>query len=329
MDFLRHQNLQLAPRVMTLVAISLLAITVSSPAVSQTRTAIAFPETIGSWITPLFVAQQQEMFRKRDIQMDLVPAAGASVPRVSEAVPFGLVGAPSALIQAAHGTDLKLIASFSRARLTGKLVARPGIATADELRGRRVGVRVIGAGIWVETVVALRQLQLDPKAVEFIAVGGPPEILKSLEAGNIDAALLPERLSESLKAKGYTVLLDQYPPDLYTYEAGLIVTSKYLSSHADVVRGTLDAMIEAVRFMHQPDNKDATVQALGLALKLPNDQAEQHYNELKDVPEIPQPSIETLKTMQTLMSYHDPAVLDVKIEDLVETRFLNQIGRAR
>jgi ABC-type nitrate/sulfonate/bicarbonate transport system substrate-binding protein len=328
MNFLRHQYLQLARRVMTLVAVSSLSITVTSTAIGQTRTAIAFPEAIGSWITPLFVAKQQEMFRKRNIEMDLVPAAGASVPRVSEAVPFGLVGAPAALIQAAHGTDLKLIASFSRARLTGRLVARPGIATADELRGRRVGVRVIGAGIWIETVIALRQLQLDPKAVEFIAVGGPPEILNALEAGNIDAALLPERLSEALKAKGYTVLLDQYPPNLYVYEAGLIVTSKYLSSHADVVSGTLDAMIEAVRFMHQPQNKDAAVQALGLALNLPNEQAEQRYNELKDVPEIPQPSIETLKTMQTLMSYHDPAVLDVKIENLVETRFLNQIDSA-
>jgi ABC-type nitrate/sulfonate/bicarbonate transport system substrate-binding protein len=145
----------------------------------------------------------------------------------------------------------------------------------------------------------------------------------------LDAALLPERLKEALKPRGYAVLLDRYPPDLYVYEAGLIVMSMYLNSHADVVSGTLDAMIEAVRFMHQPDNKDAAVQALGLALKLPNDQAEQRYNELKDVPEIPQPSIETLKTMQTLMSYHDPAVLNVKIENLVDSRFLNQVGKAR
>jgi NitT/TauT family transport system substrate-binding protein len=329
MDLLRCPFMQVASRATTLMAIFLLPIMASAPAFSQTKTAIAFPEAIGSWLTPLFVAQQQGMFRKRNIEVSLVPAAGASVSRMSDAIPFVLGGAPAALIQAAHGTDLRLIASFYRARPTGKLVARPGITTAAELRGRRVGVRVIGAGIWIATVFALRQLQLDPKAVEIIAVGGPPEILQALEAGTIHAALLPERQSEALKAKGY-ILLDQYPsPNQYLFEGGLIVTSAYRYAHPEVVTGILDAMVEAVRFIHQPNNKGAAVQALGLALKLPNEQAEQHYNELREIPEAPYPSIETLKTMQTLMSYHDPAVLNVNIENLVDEEFLRHIGVAR
>ncbi len=256
--------------------------------------------------------------------MSLLPAAGATVPRVTDATPFGLIGAPAALIQAEHGTDLKLIASFYKARLTGELVARPGISSAAQLRGKRVGVRVIGAGIWIDTVVALRQLQIEPAAVQFVAVGGPPEILKALEEGSIDAALVPKKPAEALRAKRYVVLIDRYPTDLYTYEASLVVSTSYITSHPDLVKGVLHSLVEAVTLMHQPENRSITIQALAAALKLSDEQAAQHYDEPKNVPEYPTPSLETLKAMQAIMAYHDRNVLKVNIQNLVDEQFLRR-----
>lgn len=307
---------------MLMTAIFLLA--GSSPAQSQSKISIAFPEAIGSWLTPLVLAQQLGIFRKHNIEVNFVPAVGATVPRVSDAVPFGLIGAPAALIQAQQGTDLKLIGSFYRAHLSGKLVAR-GISSAAGLKGRRIGVRVIGAGIWIDTVVALRQLQIEPTAVEFVAVGGPPQILKALEDGSIDAALLPDKPAEALRAKGYAILIDKYPPDLATYESSLVATSSTISSQPDLVYGVLDSLVEATKFMHQPENRDVAIQALAIALKLPYDQAEQHYGELKSVPEYPMPSLETLKAMQSVMAYHNPDILKVRLENLVDEQFLHRL----
>jgi len=304
-------------------------INASSSVSSQTKTAITFPEATGSWLTPLILAQQQRIFSRHNIDVSLIPAVGATVPRVSDAVPFGLIGAPAALIQAAHGTDLKVIASFYKASLTRKLVARPGIASAAELRGKRIGVRVIGAGIWIDTVVALNQLQIEPTAVEFIAVGRPNEILRALGEGSIDAALLSEKPAAALKAKGYAVLIDNYPPGLYTYESSLVATSSQITSSPDLVSDMLDSLLEAVRFMHRPENRNAAIQGLAVALKLPDEEAEQHYDELKDVPEYPKPSLETLKGMQTIMSYHDPDVLKVKVENLVDEQFLHRLREQR
>ncbi len=124
---MRGQALRFVTRSILILTAVLLSIARSPPANSQTRTAITFPEAIGSWLTPLFLAQEQGIFSRHNIDVSLVPAAGATVPRVTDATPFGLIGAPAALIQAEHGTDLKLIASFYKARLTGELVARPGI----------------------------------------------------------------------------------------------------------------------------------------------------------------------------------------------------------
>jgi ABC-type nitrate/sulfonate/bicarbonate transport system substrate-binding protein len=296
------------------------------PAWSQTKISIAFPDAIGAWLTPLMLAQQQGIFSKHNIEVIFVPAAGATVPRVSDAVPLGLIGAPAALIQAEHGTDLKLIASFYRAHLSGKLVAR-GISSVAGLRGRRIGVRVIGAGIWIDTVVALRQLQIEPTAVEFVAVGGPPQILKALEDGSIDAALLPDKPAEVLRAKGYAILIDKYPPNLSTYEASLVAASSIISSQPDLVYGVLESLVDATKLMHRPENRELVIQALAAALKLPHDQAEQHYGELKNVPEYPKPSLETLKAMQTVMAYHNPDILKVRLENLVDEQFLHRLSR--
>ena len=68
---------------------------------------------------PLSGATTRGFFSRKNIEVSLVPAIGATVPRVNDAVPLGLIGAPAALMQAVHGTDLKLIASFYRARSTG------------------------------------------------------------------------------------------------------------------------------------------------------------------------------------------------------------------
>src|SRR5438067_1210050 len=121
----------------------------SSSSFAQTRPAIVFPEAIGPWLTILYIARDQGLFAKRAVEMEFVEAKGATIPQITDRIPFGFVGGPAALIQAGNGSDLKFLAAFNRAKLAGALVARPEIKAADQLRGKRIGVRVIGAGIWI------------------------------------------------------------------------------------------------------------------------------------------------------------------------------------
>src|SRR5262245_21481387 len=108
---------------------------------------LIFAEATGSALVLLGVDQQQGLFEKYKLEIDPAPARGATVPRVNRDVPVGLIGEPAAILQAAEGIDLRIIASLSSAVLSGHLVARPGIKCADDLRGKRVGVRVVGAGV--------------------------------------------------------------------------------------------------------------------------------------------------------------------------------------
>jgi hypothetical protein len=154
---------------------------------------LVYADATGSFRVLLTIAQQQGLFEKHGLEIHAVAASGPIVPRVTKDVPIGLIGEPAAILQAAEGSDLRIVASFSRTRLSGHLVGRPDIQSASELRGRRFGVRVLGVGIWISTVLALEQLGLSPSRDEItlVPVGSPVEILRALEEGAIDAALLP------------------------------------------------------------------------------------------------------------------------------------------
>src|SRR5262245_13579816 len=104
-------------------------------------------------VLPLSIAQEQGLFMKHGVEVRLVLVPGPQVPRLTEEDPLGYIGAPGVLLRAAEGADLKIVGSFSTDRATGQLVAQRDIKRPEELRGKRVGVRALGAGLWIQTIL--------------------------------------------------------------------------------------------------------------------------------------------------------------------------------
>jgi hypothetical protein len=226
---------------------------VQEVATGRNQVSLMFAEATGSFLVLLEIAQEQRLFEKIGIDVRLVPARGATVPRLSDQVPLGLIGAPAALLQVADGADLGLIATLSTTNLSGYLVARPGIKTAQDLRGKRLGVRVLGAGIWISTVLALEQLGLDPKRddIMLVPVGSPAQILRALEAGEIDGALTAAAQSRELESRGFSVLLRDYPADITSYDGVLVARPEFVAANADVVEKVTAALSRRSRLHTQ------------------------------------------------------------------------------
>ena len=229
---------------------------------------LVYAEATGSFRVLLTIAQQQGLFEKHGLEIHTVATSGPIVPRVTKDVPIGLIGEPAAILQAAGGSDLRIVASFSRTRLSGHLVGGPDIQSASELRGKRIGVRVLGAGIWISTVLALEQLGLSPPRDEItlVPVGSPVEILRALEEGAIDAALLPVAQSRRLKTLGYHVLLDNYPEDITAYGGALVVAAAYLESHPELVEKVITALVESLAFCLAEKNFRSVMEAFRTSL---------------------------------------------------------------
>jgi ABC-type nitrate/sulfonate/bicarbonate transport system substrate-binding protein len=219
---------------------------------------------------------------------------------------------------------LRLVASFSDIKLSGHLVARPGIKTSGDLRGKRLGARVIGAGLWISTILALEQLALDPQRdkITILPVGNPVQIFRALEKGEIDGALVSAAQSRELQAKGFAVLLKDYPPNISSFGGGLVISNGFLSNNHDVVAKVVQALLEALAICLGGQNKPKVRQAFNAALSITDE--ETVASSLAELRRKPYPSLAPLAKMQKVISIHDPRVLNVSVVDLIDDKFVRK-----
>lgn len=292
---------------------------------SRKQVSLMFAEATGSFLVLLEIAREQALFEKLGIEVRPVPASDATVPRLSDKVPLGLIGAPAALLQVAEGADLRLIATLSTTHLSGHLVAQLGIKSAQELGGKRLGVRVIGAGIWISTMLALEQLGLDPRrdGITLVPVGSPAQILRALEFGEIDGALIATAQSRDLESRGFSVLLRDYPTDITSYDGVLAARTEFVAANPDMIESVTIALIEALAFALAEQNRPDVMRAFKTALNITEAAtAAQNMGELRRKP---YPGLDTLGRMQRIMGAHDRRVLDIPLERLIDDRFIRSL----
>jgi ABC-type nitrate/sulfonate/bicarbonate transport system substrate-binding protein len=131
---------------------------------------------------PLSIAEKHGFFEKHGLDVRVLLVPGTQVPQLTGETPLGFIGAPAALLRAADGADLRIVASFNTARIFSQVVVRSDIKKVENLCGKRFGVRALGAGAWIETIVALEHLGLDPKRddISVLAIGDSSEIARAI-----------------------------------------------------------------------------------------------------------------------------------------------------
>ncbi len=99
---------------------------------------------------------------------------------------------------------------------------------------RRLGARVPGVALWIHTILALEQLGLNPKRdnISILPIGDPSQVMQALEDGRIDGAVLSRAQSRQLAAKGYAVLFDFAPANLYGAQDALVSTAAFSMAQA-------------------------------------------------------------------------------------------------
>jgi ABC-type nitrate/sulfonate/bicarbonate transport system substrate-binding protein len=313
------------------VFVALLGLSPSAEVASaQTKIAIASPGPLSVTIAiPLAIAQEQGLFAKYGLETRVNVGIPPLVGKESE---LGFVGAPAALLQIAQqGTDLKILGAFSTGRISGHLVTRAEIKKPEDLRGKRFGVGAIGAANWISLMLALQHIGLDPKRdnITILSGGGSFQNAKALEDGTIDGAMLNPAQSSQMKSKGFVVLLDMYQNNVYGGQTVLDTTGAYLQQHPDVVEKVVTALVEAMAFSLAPTNKPIVLKTIMKELKLTDPAAgERGYQDLRDLNRKPYPTAERLRSMQKVMALHEPKVLDLKVEDVIDDRFVRKLDQS-
>ncbi|HEX9445003.1 MAG TPA: ABC transporter substrate-binding protein [Candidatus Binatia bacterium] len=302
-------------------------------AAAPARVKIGTASITASTLT-LWIADEQGIFKKNGIEAQTIlirggPTMMASLVAGDTQVAF-TTGIPF-LGAAAQGTEFKMLTCISD-KVSWKLMALPAIKKPQDLRGKRIGVQTIIGSTWMNSMLALEQLGLDPKRdnITFLPTGDPVTMARSMEAGRIDAAVLDPVLSRQLGAKGFTMLVDLLKANVYFPGLGVGVTKAYLDQHVDTVEKVVTALTESLAFVLQPANKQAVLKSMMKNMRLTEVAAaeEGYQDQLATLNRKPYPTLEGLKNAQRLMGTQNPRIAAMKVEPLVEPRFIRKLDES-
>jgi NitT/TauT family transport system substrate-binding protein len=194
---------------------------------------------------------KQGFDRAHGIRMEMVPLKGD--PLLLKALIAGQLesyegGLSSPLIAASKGADIKIIACPGQ-KQNYTLWARPPVTTLAGLTGHLVGISTPGSAPDNFIHAALEGQNIPVAGVKFVAIGTPPELLRSMGAGIIDAAAVTNELDGRAAAAGFVKLTTSDEATPLAMRRCLYTTGAILQARRRDVVGFLAAEIQAYHYV--------------------------------------------------------------------------------
>lgn len=211
---------------------------------------------------PFRVARVKGYFQEQGLALEPIlirggPAAIAAI--ASGGVDFGSIGGAQAPIRSrARGLEVFIIGSLSN-RVNYTMIGARGVATAEALKGKIVGVT--GAGAFSDFVVRmyLKNSGLDPdKDVLLRPLGGTVLRVSALEKGIIAAAPFSAEEAVGLLKKGFPMIAN-LSESLAIPQSILIARGEMLEKYPETTKRFLKAVLLGVRLVRS--NKKEALEA--------------------------------------------------------------------
>jgi NitT/TauT family transport system substrate-binding protein len=275
-----------------------------------------------------WIAKEAGIFQRHGLDVELVYIASGSravQTLVGGGIDVAAIGGPAGVDAKLAGADTVYIA-IPVNRVLVFTVAEPNIQRVEELRGKSIGVTRVGTVTDFFTRIFLRQNELVPdRDVMIRQMGGLPEIVAGLKAGQIQGGTFGFPAVLHARAAGFRVLVD-YNTQGFRYPlSSVVVTEKLLRTREPAVRGFLEAHIEAVhRFKTDPN---FAMKVIGKYTKTADramlEETQRVYAAAFE--RIPYPNIEDMKLGLTQVAETNPRAKGVDPKDFVNPRLLREI----
>jgi NitT/TauT family transport system substrate-binding protein len=286
---------------------------------------------IGGSQASFWVPYEAGIFRKYGLDVELLYVAGggraAQVVQSGE-VPIGVFTGGAVINSNLAGGDLVVIASSMNV-MTFVLMARPDIKRAEDLKGKKIGVSRFGSA----TDFGLRYVEEQwpikrQRDFTVIQVGGVTDVYNALRAGVLDAAVINAELAIIARREGFRELADIAKMGINFPTSSVITTRSYIKRNENTVRKFIRGFVEGVHY--GKTQRAATIKVMQKYLR--NSDASM-FDELyemyivRNIPRIPRPSPESLKTVLDQMAETDPRVANLKPEQFIDARFFQELEK--
>jgi NitT/TauT family transport system substrate-binding protein len=212
----------------------------------------------GSNSLPFVIAEEKGFFKGEGLNAVVVVMQNQVVVTgvASKNVDYG--GTFSNFVGAAlAGLPVKIVMSV----MDGSdhvLVTAPAIKRVEDLKGKIVGISSFGGTPHSEVLTILRKHGMSEKDVTFLQIGGSSARYQSLEAGNIQAAMLVPPFNKIGRQKGFN--------EIVSFNDVLKIPLGGLATHVDKMKespGEIVKMIRAlIKSVDYINNRKADILAL-------------------------------------------------------------------
>ena len=256
---------------------------------------------------PRWVAWEQGFFKQqnlevREFQTDSIAKAVQALSADSTDLLFP-ANTQGVVVAMSKGAAIKVVAGdFTKALYD--LITGPKYKKIEDLKGGTMGVINLTSGstVLLQKILAGHGLKY-PGDYDLLTVGGTPARYAAVKKGAVAAAMVTIPTSYQAKEDGLNVVanISQYLPDYqFTVIAG---NEKWMAGHKDQTVRFLMAMIKAMRFLNDPKNKEASIQAMIKHFKVKRSYAELAYKEvMEDLRPIDNNATPSTKGMETVIS---------------------------
>jgi NitT/TauT family transport system substrate-binding protein len=209
-------------------------------------------------LAPLLYGIDKGFYRKEGIDLDfrILRTDLASAAMVGSREVDYMYSAGTALRVAARGLPIKVVA-YTLKNILFYLMTQPNIRSIQDLKGKKIAVALPSDTGGLATKATLKANGLDPdRDLTYIAIGAASIRLVAMEAGSIEASIMPVPWNIRMKQKSFNELAfaGDYMKEPLT---GFSATNEKLEKNPQQVRKVLRGFLRSMSAFRQ-DRKDAT-----------------------------------------------------------------------
>ena len=278
----------------------------------------------------LWITKEGRLFEKNGLDVEVLYLESALVQRalIAGNIAFGEMTGSLMSAPRLQGADLVMVAGFLN-KLLYRLIARPEISSATDLKGKRVGVSRFGAGADRATRLLLSRLGLNAeKDLTLIQVGGAPTRIAALIANTIDATIVEPPDHKKAQDAGMRLLANMEEMNVPFQHTGLVTTRAQLAKAPDISRRVVKSFVEGIHLAIT--NTEVAKQAFRRYIRLQQDREQEEAVQVlrSFLPRKPYPTMDGFKAVFAEFAEQIPTARSADPKDFVDTRLLEELDRS-
>jgi len=284
---------------------------------------------ISGVMSPIWVAQEEGLFRKHGLDVELIHIASTSKAiqsMVAGEIQFTTADALNSIQAAAAGADVVMVCEGVN-RFVFSIMSRPEIKRATDLKGRKIGITRIGSSTHTAVMFAVNKAGLGPNDYTLLQLGEVPNILTTLLSGQIDAGALSPPTNSRAKKAGLFELVN-LGVDGPEYPSTVIASTRaYTKANPENTRRMVRALGEGLYLFK--NNRQVGARAIEKYARLKETEIlDDTYNQFRDAFDaVPYVSKAGINSLLAGLGEKDPKIRQLKFEDVADMRFVTELDK--